>query len=34
MLAAASGVIPVGFIMFKHIEEKGEGEDNRKSEGE
>ena len=32
MLGAASGIIPVGFIMFKHIEE--EGEDNRKSEGE
>ena len=27
MLGAASGIIPVGFIMFKHIEE--EGEDNR-----
>jgi len=29
MLGAASGIIPVGFIMFKHIEE--EGEDNRKA---
>jgi len=28
MLGAASGIIPVGFIMFKHIEE--EGEDSRK----
>lgn len=34
MLGTASGIIPVGFIMFKHIEEEGEGEDNRKSEGE
>jgi hypothetical protein len=24
MLGAASGIIPVGFIMFKHIEEEGE----------
>ena len=29
MLGAASGVIPVGFIIFKHIEE--DGEDNRKA---
>lgn len=29
MLGAASGIIPVGFIMFKHIEE--EGEDDRKA---
>jgi hypothetical protein len=29
MLGAASGIIPVGFIMFKHLEE--EGEDNRKA---
>lgn len=30
MLGAASGIIPVGFIMFKHIDE--EGEDNRKAQ--
>ena len=24
MLGAASGIIPVGFIIFKHIEEDGE----------
>ena len=29
MLGAASGIIPVGLIMFKHIEE--DGEDNRKA---
>lgn len=29
MLGAASGIIPVGLIIFKHIEE--EGEDNRKA---
>ena len=29
LLGAASGIIPVDFIMFKHIEE--EGEDNRKA---
>ena len=29
MLGAASGIIPIGFIMFKHIEE--DGEDNRKA---
>ena len=29
LLGAATGIIPVGFIMFKHIEE--EGEDNRKA---
>jgi hypothetical protein len=29
LLGAASGIIPVGFIMFKHIEE--EGEDDRKA---
>ncbi len=29
MLDAASGIIPVGLIMFKHIEE--DGEDNRKA---
>ena len=29
MLGAASGIIPVGFIMFKHIEGEGEGEDSR-----
>jgi|SRR5262249_17667546 len=30
MLGAASGIIPVGFITFKHIEE--EGAENRKAE--
>ena len=30
MLGAASEIIPVGFIMFKHIDE--EGEDNRKAQ--
>jgi hypothetical protein len=30
MLGAASGIIPVGFIMFKHIDE--EGGDNRKAQ--
>lgn len=29
MLGAASGIIPIGFIMFKHIEE--DGEDSRKA---
>ena len=29
MLGAATGIIPVGFIVFKHIEE--EGEDHRKA---
>ena len=29
MLGAASGIAPIGFIMFKHIEE--DGEDNRKA---
>jgi hypothetical protein len=26
MLGAATGIIPVGLIMFKHLEEEGEGD--------